>query len=66
MEVRAYRQVIMRDGVPFSLNIPDKFITRDIITATEFDTVMRTGLEQAKSDDSISVDEAFNQLKMEI
>lgn len=63
MEVRAYRQVIMRDGVPFSLNIPDRLITRDIITATEFDTVMRTGLEQAKSDDSISVDEAFNQLK---
>ena len=46
----AYRQVIMRDGVPFSLNIPDKLITRDIITATEFDTVMQTGLEQAKSD----------------
>ena len=60
----AYRQVIMRDGVPFSLNIPDKLITRDIITATEFDTMMQTGLEQAKSDDSISVDEAFNQLKM--
>ena len=66
MEVRAYRQAIMRDGVPFSLNIPDKLITRDIITAPECDTVMRTGLEQAKSDDSISVDEAFNQLKTEI
>lgn len=62
----AYRQVIMRDGVPFSLNIPDKLITRDIITATEFDTVMQTGLEQAKSNASISVDEAFNQLKTEI
>ena len=62
----AYRQVIMRDGVPFSLNISDKLITRDIIAATEFDTMMRTGLERAKSDDSISVDEAFNQLKTEI
>lgn len=62
----AYRQVIMRDGVPFSLNILDKLITRDIITATEFDTVMQTGLEQAKSNASISVDEAFNQLKTEI
>lgn len=26
-----YRQVIMRDGIPFSLDIPDKLITRDII-----------------------------------
>ena len=27
-----YRQVIMRDGVPFSLDIPDKIVTRDSIT----------------------------------
>ena len=25
-----YRQVIMRDGVPFSLDIPDKLVTRDL------------------------------------
>ena len=27
-----YRQVIMRDGVPFSLDIPDKLDTRETIT----------------------------------
>jgi len=27
-----YRQVIMRDGVSFSLDIPDKLVTRDSIT----------------------------------
>lgn len=43
-----YRQVIMRDGVPFSLDIPDKFATRDSITKAEFDTMMQTGLSQAK------------------
>ncbi len=61
-----YRQVIMRDGVPFSLDIPDKLTTRDILTKPEFDTMMQTGLTQAKRDDSISVDEAFNQLRTEI
>ena len=61
-----YRQVIMRDGVPFSLDIPDKFATRDSITKAEFDTMMQTGLSQAKRNDSVSVDEAFNQLKSEI
>lgn len=61
-----YRQVIMRDGVPFPLDIPDKLITKDILTKTEFDTMMQTGLEQAKCDDSVSVDEAFDQLKTEI
>ena len=57
-----YRQVIMRDGVPFSLDIPDKLAT----TQAEFNTMMQTGLAQAKRNDSLSVDEAFNQLKVEI
>ena len=61
-----YRQVIMRDGVPFSLDIPDKLATRDSITQAEFNTMMQTGLAQAKRTDSLSVDEAFNQLKVEI
>ena len=42
-----YRQVIMRDGVPFSLDIPDKLVTRDSITQAEFDTMMQTELAQA-------------------
>ena len=61
-----YRQVIMRDGVPFSLDIPDKFATRDSITKAEFDTMMQTGLSQAKRNDSVSVDEAFEQGKAEM
>ena len=61
-----YMQVIMRDGVPFSLDIPDKLATRDSITQAEFNTMMQTGLAQAKRNDSLSVDEAFNQLKVEI
>lgn len=61
-----YRQVIMRDDVPFSLDIPDKFATRDSITKAEFDTMMQTGLSQAKRNDSVSVDEAFEQLKAEM
>ena len=61
-----YRQVIMRGGVPFSLDIPDKFAARDTITSEEFDTMMQTGLMQAKMDDSVSVEEAFDQLKTEL
>ena len=61
-----YRQVIMRDGVPFSLDIPDKLATRDSITKAEFDIMMQTGLAQAKRNDSLSVDEAFEQLKAEM
>ena len=62
----AYRQVIMRDGVPFTLDIPDKLVTRDTLTKAEFDSMMQTGLHQAKMDDSVSVDEAFEQINAEI
>ena len=61
-----YRQVIMRGGVPFSLDMPDKLAARDTITSEEFDTMMQTGLMQAKMDDSVSVEEAFDQLKTEL
>ena len=49
-----------------SLDIPDKLVTRDSITQAEFDTMMQTGLAQAKKNDSVSVDEAFSQLKSKI
>lgn len=62
----AYRQVIMRDGVPFSLEIPNTLTTRDTLSKAEFDTIMQTGLAQAKKDDSLTVEDAFNQLKAEI
>ena len=62
----AYRQVIMRDGVPFSLEIPNTLTTRDTVSKAEFDTIMQTGLAQAKEDDSLTVEDAFNQLKAEI
>lgn len=59
----AYRQVIMRDGVPFSLEIPSTLTTRDALSKEEFDTIMQTGLAQAKADDSLAMDDAFNRVK---
>lgn len=62
----AYRQVIMRDGIPFSLDIPSEFKTRDSLSKKEFDTMLQTGLMQAKEDDSFPVEDAFQQIKAEI
>ena len=56
----------MRDGVPFSLEIPNTLTTRDSLSKAEFDTIMQTGLMQAKADESLTVEDAFNQLKAEI
>ena len=61
-----YRQVIMHDGVPFSIDIPQGLATRDGLSVLEFDSIMKTGLEQAKRDESVSVSEAFQNLRSEI
>jgi addiction module RelB/DinJ family antitoxin len=61
-----YRQVIMHDGVPFSVEIPQRIPTMDSISDTEFDKMLATGLEQAKADDSFTVDEAFSSIRAEI
>ena len=61
-----YRQVIMRDGVPFSVDIPDKLTIRDTLTKEKFNIIMQEGLTQAKEEDTVSIDEAFAQLQMEI
>ena len=59
-----YRQVIAHNGVPFSLNVSKSIPTRDIMTDAQFNQMMQTGLEQAKADKSISVeDEKREQIK---
>lgn len=62
----AYRQVIMRDGVPFSLELPNTLTTRDTLSKEKFDMMMQTGLAQAKADDFLDLDDAFRKLKAEI
>lgn len=57
-----YRQVILKQGIPFSIDLPTKIKTFDTMTDREFDEMMQTGLEQAKRGESIPYEEAFGQL----
>lgn len=52
---------------PFLIRNPEYFDnSRDALSKEEFDTIMQTGITQAKADDSLAMDDAFNQLKAEI
>lgn len=62
----AYRQVILRDGIPFSLELSPKIPTRDTLSREEFDSMMKAGLEQAKRGGSAPLEEAFARLRTEI
>jgi len=57
-----YRQIIMRNGIPFSMTVPAGIVSRETMSDAEFGAMMRRGLEQAKRDDSIPADEALDNL----
>ena len=57
-----YRQVIMKRGIPFSVELPSGIETLDTMTDAEFDEMMQTGLEQAKKEESVPYEEAFDRL----
>ena len=46
-----------------SLSLPKEPLTLDSMTTTEFDSIMETGLSQAKSDQSRPVSEVFAKLR---
>ena len=48
-----YRQIIMNNGIPFSLTVPQKQLPiRETMTEEEFHTMMNTGRQQVKNNDS--------------
>ncbi|MCI5687411.1 MAG: type II toxin-antitoxin system RelB/DinJ family antitoxin [Emergencia sp.] len=61
----AYRQVILKGGVPFSINLSGPQ-TKDSLTTTEFNQMMEKGLSQAKADESVPAEEVFNNIRMEL
>ena len=57
-----YRQIIMTGSVPFPLAVP-KLPTRDSLTEVQFNAMMETGYNQAKSGEGLPIDEAFAKIR---
>lgn len=57
-----YRQVILKNGIPFPLTVPAEPKTRDTMTDAEFNAMMENGMRQAKAGESIPVDTAFDKI----
>ncbi len=58
-----YRQIIDHNGIPFPVTLSSRDPARDEMTNSQFDRMMKTGLAQAKQDDSFDVDEVFSELE---
>ena len=58
-----YKQIIYRNGIPFSLVLPTAPVARDEMTDAEFNAMMQTGLNAAKTDRSRGASEVFADLR---
>lgn len=61
-----YRQIIDKNGIPFSLSLRPELTTRDSMSAAEFDSMMEKGLAQAKADESVPAEDVFAELRRQI
>lgn len=61
-----YKQIIMTKSIPFSLSLPREPISLDSITEEDFNSIMQTGLSQAKSNKSRPVSDVFSDLRREL
>lgn len=60
-----YRQIIMKNGIPFSFSITESIMTRDTMTKAQFDSMMEKGLAQAKAGEGLDLDAAFQEISVE-
>lgn len=61
-----YKQIIMTESIPFPLSLPKEPISLDSMTTAEFNSIMETGLSQAKADQSRPASEVFANLRQEL
>lgn len=60
-----YRQIIMTNGIPYSLSIP-AMPTEDSMTPAQFDDMMQKGLTQAKAGRGQNVTNVFAKINEQI
>ena len=56
-----YRQIIMNNGIPFSLTIPKLEVPiRDTMSEEEFHKMMNKGMQQVKNNESQDMENVFD------
>ena len=58
-----YRQIILNNGIPFSLTIPKSLPPRDDMDEKTFNALMAKGYDQAVRGDSYPIDDVFEELE---
>lgn len=61
-----YKQIIMTRGIPFSMSLPKEPVTLDSMNTEKFNSIMETGLSQARTNQSRPVVDVFADLRREL
>ena len=61
-----YRQIILTNGIPFSITIPRVLPNAEDMTDAQLDTMLEKGLAQAKAHQGCGIDDAFAALESSI
>ncbi|EHM43343.1 type II toxin-antitoxin system RelB/DinJ family antitoxin [Anaeroglobus geminatus] len=61
-----YRQIILNNGIPFSLKIPKNLLVRENMDEKAFNSLMANGYAQAIQGDSYDIDDVFEELEKEL
>lgn len=60
-----YRQIIMTNSIPYSFSVPT-VPARDTMTEKQFNTMMATGLSEARSNQGVDIENAFDEINKNI
>lgn len=60
-----YNQIILNNGIPFSLTIPPAVLNADKLTAEEMDEALETGYQEYLEGKGKPADEVFGELRKE-
>ena len=58
-----YRQIILKNGIPFPVTLTKEPNALDELTKTEFDAMLEVGYSQAKQKKGKSADEVFTMIR---
>lgn len=61
-----YRQIILSNGVPFDIKLPNKLQTLDKMSEEEFNEIINISLEQSEKGLTIPFDEAMDEITKKI
>lgn len=58
-----YRQIILNNGIPFTLTIPRNLPIRECMNDGSFNVLMSSGYAQAIQGESYDIDDVFEELE---